>query len=93
MHAERVAVRLDVLGDVLRSLLPRFAILPLRQLLLQRLEERFRHRVVQRRAGHRRGLNDVTGARTALESLRGVLDALDALLGVKSNSRARSAFL
>ena len=76
VHADHIVVQLDVLEDVLRSLLPRFVILSRHQLSLQRLEERFRHRVVRRRAGPRHGLSDATGARAALESPRGASDAL-----------------
>lgn len=75
-HADRAAVQLDEFEDILRSLFPRFATLPLRRRSLRRLEERFRHRVVRRRAEPRHGLSDATEARAALESPRGASDAL-----------------
>ena len=61
-HADRATVQLDVFEDILRSLFPRFATLPFRRRSLRRFEERFRRRVVRRRAEPRHGPNDAMGA-------------------------------
>ena len=61
-HADCAAVQLDVFEGILRSLFPRCATLPRRRRSLRRFEERFRRRVVRRRAEPRHGSNDAMGA-------------------------------
>lgn len=76
MHAHPIVIELYVLEDVLLGLVPR-PIAPLfHQFPFQRLEEGLGHRVVQRRAGPRRRLDDAMRVQASLEGTGGVLRAL-----------------
>lgn len=76
MHSSRVAAQLDALERLLLRIIPGCATFFLHELSLQRLEERFRHRVVPRVPRSRYRLRDPVRFQAALECPRRALSPL-----------------
>ena len=76
MHPLPVAVELDAFERVPLRLLPRLVAFAVHQLVLERLEEGFRERVVPWVARPRHGLGDPMGLEAALERPGSVLAVL-----------------